>query len=72
MADPADGQTQPVTSAQRQVPTVWEMLSRSGVPTGVVGWWASWPADPVRGYLVSDRIAYQLFGFEADPEQAEG
>ncbi len=72
VADPATGQTQPVTSAQRQVPTVWEMLSRSGVRTGVVGWWASWPADPVRGYLVSDRIAYQLFGFEADPERAEG
>ena len=28
---------------------------------------ASWPANPLRGYLVSDRIAYQLFGFEADP-----
>ena len=72
VADPTDGTTQPVTSAQRQVPTVWEMLSRSGVQSGVVGWWASWPADPLRGYLVSDRIAYQLFGFESDPDRAEG
>ena len=72
VADPTDGKTQPVTSAQRQVPTVWEMLSRSGLQTGVVGWWASWPADPLRGYLVSDRIAYQLFGFAADPNESEG
>jgi tetratricopeptide (TPR) repeat protein len=70
--DPTDGTRQPVTSAQRQAPTVWEMLSRAGIESGVVGWWATWPADPVRGYLVSDRIAYQLFGFEADPENSQG
>jgi len=64
--------SQPVTSVQRRVPTVWELLSRAGVDVGVTGWWASWPADPVRGYLVSDRIAYQLFGFRADPEDAKG
>jgi hypothetical protein len=70
--DPDGGNRQPVTSAQRKVPTVWEMLSQTGVEAGVVGWWATWPADPVRGYLVSDRIAYQLFGFEADPDDARG
>ena len=63
---------QPVTSAQRQVPTVWEILSRAGVEVGVIGWWATWPAEPVRGYLVSDRIAYQLFGYHSDPEDARG
>jgi len=64
--------SQPVTSVQRRAPTVWELLSRAGVDVGVTGWWASWPADPVRGYLVSDRIAYQLFGFRADPEDTKG
>jgi len=70
--DPESGAAQPVTSAQRQVPTVWEMLSRRQVEVGVVGWWASWPAEPVRGYLVSDRLAYQLFGYRADPEDSRG
>jgi Tfp pilus assembly protein PilF/arylsulfatase A-like enzyme len=70
--DDQDGEQQPVTSAQRRVPAVWEMLSRSGVDVGVTAWWATWPADPVRGYVVSDRIAYQLFGFRADPEESEG
>lgn len=70
--DVSGGASQPVTSVQRRVPTVWELLSRAGVDVGVTGWWASWPADPVRGYLVSDRIAYQLFGFRADPEDPKG
>ncbi len=64
--DGAGGVGQPVTSVQRKAATVWEMLSDAGVQIGVVGWWASWPADPIRGYLVSDRIAYQLFGFRSD------
>jgi Tfp pilus assembly protein PilF/predicted AlkP superfamily phosphohydrolase/phosphomutase len=70
--DSEDGTRQPVTSAQREVPTFWEMLSRSGVEVGITGWWASWPADAVRGYLVSDRIAYQLFGYRSDPDDAQG
>ncbi len=63
---------QPVTSAQRKSATVWEMLSRGGTTVGLVAWWASWPAEPLRGYVVSDRVAYQLFGFSADPTEQGG
>jgi len=70
--DPDSAAKQPVTSVQRLVPTFWELLSSRGVQVGVVGWWATWPADPVRGYLVSDRLAYQLFGFRADADDAQG
>ena len=68
----SEGNRQPVTSAQRLVPTVWEILSRAGIEVGVTGWWASWPADPVRGYLIADRVAYQLFGYRSDPEATRG
>ena len=70
--EPGGGARQPVTSVQRRVPTFWEILSRAGVDVGVTAWWATWPADAVRGYIVSDRIAYQLFGFRADPADASG
>ncbi len=70
--EPTGGAKQPVTSVQRKVPTFWEILSRAGLDVGVVGWWASWPADAVRGYLVSDRVAYQLFGYRSDPSDASG
>ncbi len=70
--DPDGGGRQPVTSAQRKSATVWEMLSRGGTTVGLVGWWATWPAEPLRGYVVSDRVAYQLFGFTADPTDEGG
>lgn len=67
-----DGGSEPVSSRERLVPTVWEMLSEAGVPVGVTGWWATWPAGPVKGYLVTDRVAYQLFGYRSDVRSAEG
>jgi Tfp pilus assembly protein PilF/predicted AlkP superfamily phosphohydrolase/phosphomutase len=68
----AGGASEPVTSRSRKVPTVWELLSSAGAPVGVIGWWATWPASPVEGYMVTDRVAYQLFGYSADPRSAEG
>lgn len=63
---------QPVTSAHRKVAAVWDLLSEAGISVGVVGWWATWPAERVRGYMVSDRIAYQLFGIRPDPNDPSG
>src|SRR5262249_8415136 len=53
------------------VPALWNLLGDAGMKVGFVGWWASFPAERVNGYIVSDRIAYQLFGVKAD-EKAEG
>jgi len=55
------GELVPVTSAMRQVPALWTLLSRQGVDVSVVAWWATWPAETVRGSIVTDRIAFQLF-----------
>jgi tetratricopeptide (TPR) repeat protein len=68
----------PVTSAMRRVPALWNVLSRQEVGVDVVAWWASWPAEPVLGRIVSDRVAFQLFDQaapdwkSADPEKARG
>jgi tetratricopeptide (TPR) repeat protein len=51
----------PVTSAMRRVPALWNILGRQEVPTDVVAWWASWPAESGPGRIVSDRVAFQLF-----------
>ncbi len=66
------GAGEPVTSAQRRAAAVWELLSEAGIPVGVVGWWATWPADPVKGWIVSDRLAYQLFGIRPDLNDPRG
>lgn len=45
----------PVSSTLRRVPAIWNMLSAAGRRTAVLGWWVSWPAEPINGVLVSDR-----------------
>ncbi|HEV8336192.1 MAG TPA: tetratricopeptide repeat protein [Candidatus Polarisedimenticolia bacterium] len=55
------GELVPVTSAMRQVPALWTLLSRQGIDVTVVAWWATWPAETVRGSIITDRIAFQLF-----------
>lgn len=72
LAPAPNGASEPVTSAARLVPTVWEILSEARARVGVTGWWATWPASPVNGFMVTDRVAYQLFGFTSDPRSAEG
>jgi tetratricopeptide (TPR) repeat protein len=72
LARTAGGASEPVTSVARRVPTLWEILSEAGVRVGVTGWWATWPASPVNGYMVTDRVAYQLFGYSSDPRSAAG
>ncbi len=48
----------PITSRQRRVPAVWDIVSQAELTTGVIGFWATWPATPVNGYMVSDRFSY--------------
>lgn len=51
----ADGDV-PVSSSVRKVPAIWNILSMVGRRVAVLGWWASWPAEPVNGVVVSDRF----------------
>jgi predicted AlkP superfamily phosphohydrolase/phosphomutase len=39
--------------------TIWQILSKQKRKVGVVGWWASWPATPVNGYLVTSYVGHQ-------------
>jgi predicted AlkP superfamily phosphohydrolase/phosphomutase len=43
------------SSRQRKLPAAWEIASAAGVRVGVVNWWASYPAETVNGFVVSDR-----------------
>ena len=52
--------SEPATSVLRGVKAFWNVASEKGLRVGVVNWWATWPADPVNGYLVSDRTAFKL------------
>ncbi len=51
-----DGDLVPITSSRRQVPALWNIATEYGVSSGFVGWYATYPAEVVDGFQVSDRI----------------
>lgn len=57
MVDLPGGGQAPVSGGARRAKALWEILSDANRPVLVAGWWATWPADHVRGVMVSDRVA---------------
>jgi len=51
-------QVMPINSTFRKAEAVWDILSDAGLSVGVLNWWASYPAEPVNGYVVSDHALY--------------
>jgi Flp pilus assembly protein TadD/arylsulfatase A-like enzyme len=63
--NPRTGEREPITREERRVPALWNMAGMAGRSAAVFGLWATWPAEPVDGLLVADR----LFSFQ-NPETA--
>lgn len=45
----------PVTSTSRKCKAIWNILTQNDMRSNVVGWFASEPAEPINGAIVSDR-----------------
>ena len=63
--NPKTGRQVPVTSGMRRVKALWQIASTAGRKVGVVGWWATWPAESVNGAVVSDHTCYHFLFPEA-------
>jgi predicted AlkP superfamily phosphohydrolase/phosphomutase len=56
---------QPIVNASiRERLALWNIFSGLGLTVGVVDWYATWPAETVNGFIVSDRI--KTLGAEVD------
>jgi len=62
-----DGRPVPVTSNLVRAPRVWDILGDAGHTVGVIGWWSTWPATDVNGFLLSDRTWPITFGEHGTP-----
>ncbi len=51
---------EPPSAVLRGAKTFWNVASEKGLRIGVVNWWATWPAEAVNGYIVSDRALFKL------------
>src|SRR5262245_36026904 len=64
------GDQLPVTSHMRKVKALWNIVSDGGKKVDVVGWWATWPSENVKGGIVSDHTCYHfLFPQGQEPGQ---
>ncbi|MFH1312307.1 MAG: tetratricopeptide repeat protein [Candidatus Eisenbacteria bacterium] len=59
--DEATGEDVPITSSMRRVPALWNIATRFGLSSGFIGWLGTYPAEPVSGFMVSDRIVFHTF-----------
>ena len=50
------GFVRPVSSTSRKAKAVWNILSQNGLRSNVVAWFASYPAEPIHGCIVTDRF----------------
>ena len=48
------------STVERRTKTFWEVAEQAGLRTGVVNWWATWPAPATGGVVLSDRAVLRL------------
>ncbi len=60
-----------VGSKDRRALALWNIVSAFGRRVGFLGFWASWPAEPVKGWLVSDRATRERWNEWAGGRQEE-
>jgi predicted AlkP superfamily phosphohydrolase/phosphomutase/tetratricopeptide (TPR) repeat protein len=63
--DPINGGARPYTSISRKCKALWNILTQRGLRSNIVGWWASHPAEPINGTVVTNAFG----GVRFDPEK---
>jgi len=66
------GRKIPISSRFRRAKALWNIFTGRGLSSAFVAWWATWPAEPIRGVIVSDRVAYSLFDVAEADNRGEG
>lgn len=46
----------PVTTTSRKTRAIWNIFHNQGLKSNLVGWWPSFPVEPIDGYVISDRF----------------
>ncbi len=56
-----------MTSNMRRTKALWNILSDQGRRVAFVGWWCTWPAEKVNGYMVSSYVPLEQTGGRGAP-----
>lgn len=58
---------QRISNLSRKCKAIWNILGQTGLRSIVVGWWPSYPAEPIRGVMVSDQFHRSALKFQSAP-----
>ncbi len=72
LPDPRTGKPVLASTVHRRRAPLWRIASDGHKTVGFVGWWTTWPAEPVRGYMVSDHLAYNRYDDWTDRLPGDG
>ena len=56
-----------MTSNMRTTEALWNIVGDRGGTVAFVGWWVTWPAEPVRGTMVTSHVPLEQTGGTATP-----
>ncbi|MBM3307499.1 MAG: alkaline phosphatase family protein [Candidatus Eisenbacteria bacterium] len=59
----------PTSQNVRRVAALWDILGHEGKTSGVIGWLVTWPAEPIRGYMVTSNFSFGWDGNSPRPQQ---
>jgi predicted AlkP superfamily phosphohydrolase/phosphomutase len=59
--------TVPSPGTDRRVPAIWNIASDAGKKVACVKWFATWPAEPVNGIMLSPRLEPEDSGLQTYP-----
>jgi predicted AlkP superfamily phosphohydrolase/phosphomutase len=65
---PETGKAIPTPSTQRRCRALWNVFTERGRTVGFVGWWVTWPAEKVNGFMVTDHFSVSRFKLERNFE----
>ena len=64
------GEVIPVSGVHRKRPAFWEIAAQANKRVGLIGWWATWPAEPISGIVVSDQFLPRKLNQASEQEAA--
>ena len=53
---PDNKTVRPVTTTSRKTRALWNIFHNQGLKSNLVGWWPSFPVEPINGTIISDRF----------------
>jgi predicted AlkP superfamily phosphohydrolase/phosphomutase/tetratricopeptide (TPR) repeat protein len=72
IVDPETNKPAPITSNARKVKALWNILFDFNYNCTIINWLASWPAETIKGNIVTDRVHYSLRKYDRPVQEDIG